>query len=84
MNQIKNHKENKKRYEPGRINEILNAREDLVFIENYNKLNKEKLQQICIGLFPIHSKISGSVYLVNIGQNKDNFRLYHIIKIIPV
>lgn len=37
---------------------------DLVYIENSNKLNREKLDLIRIGPFPITEKISESQYLL--------------------
>ena len=51
----------------------------LVYIENGNRLNRRKLDQIRIGPFPIHKVLSNSIYQIKTGHKTRNF---HISKII--
>ncbi len=83
VNSLKDHERNKERLKPkGPIHEF-NV-EDLVFIENGNKLNREKLDEIRIGLFKIVEKRSKSVYAIKVNENiTNNTRLYHRTKMIP-
>lgn len=52
---------------------------DMVYIENGNKLNRRKLDEIRIGPFPITRALSSSVYEVKTSQGK---RKYHVSKMI--
>ncbi len=83
VNSLKSHEKNKERLKPN--GEIYNFKiGDLVFIENGNKLNREKLDEIRIGPFEIVEVRSKSVYSVKINNNKmGNTRLYHRTKMIP-
>lgn len=83
-NSIKSHEENKKRYDSKRKAISLEIG-DNVYVENGNKLNRNKLDEIRLGPFRIINKISNSVYQVDVGHgNKVDKRLYHISKIIKV
>lgn len=82
QNSLKNHMYNKKRYDKNRTRASF-AISDLVFVENGNKLNREKLHELRIGPFPIVEKVSDSVYRVKCGPSKKNIRLFHISKLIP-
>lgn len=52
----------------------------LVYVENGNKLNRHKLDEIRIGPFPILKVLSKSIYELCTGRKTRNF---HISKIIP-
>lgn len=54
---------------------------DLVYVENGNKLNRRKLDEIRIGPLPIIERLSNTVYAVECGSSKDK-RLFHISKMI--
>jgi transposase InsO family protein len=57
---------------------------DLVYIENGNKLNRKKLDELRIGPYEIIEKISDSIYRVKTGKRKQENGLYHITKLIPI
>ena len=83
VNSIRDHERNKERLKPK--NEIYEFEVgELVYIENGNKLNRGKLDEIRIGPFEIMEKRSNSVYAVKVNENKTrNTRLYHRSKMIP-
>lgn len=81
-NLCKAHKINKKRYDRKRV-EVSFQIGDKIYVENGNKLNRSKLDEIRIGPFPIAQRISRTVFEVNVGQNKPDHRLYHVSKMIP-
>jgi len=56
---------------------------DMVYIENGNKLNRKKLDQLRIGPFEILEKISKSIFKINIGHKKAESNLFHISKLLP-
>ncbi len=82
-NSIKNHEQNKKRIDKNRKENTLHEN-DLVFVENGNKLNRKKLDEIRIGPFPIVQRISDSIYLVKCGDSRKQLRQFHISKIQPL
>ena len=55
---------------------------DKVFIENGNRLNRRKLDELKIGPFEIVEKLSDSIYRINTGHKKSQF--YHITKLLPI
>lgn len=57
---------------------------DLVYVENGNKLNRKKLDEIRIGPYRIIQKISESIYKIDTGHKKNESNLFHITKLIPV
>lgn len=81
-NSIRSHEENKRRVDKRmtKVKPLLVG--DLVYVENGNKLNRRKLDQIRIGPFPVSKVISRSIYEVNTGSNRK--RLFHLSKIIPL
>lgn len=83
INSLKDHERNKENAKPkGEIHEFEVG--DMVFIENGNKLNREKLDEIRIGPYEIVEKRSSSVYGIKVNNNKtNNTRLYHRSKMIP-
>lgn len=53
-------------------------------MENGNKLNRKKLDELKIGPYEIVEKISNSIYRINTGHKKTESNLFHITKLIPV
>lgn len=54
---------------------------DRVFVENGNKLNREKLDELRLGPFRINKKISNTLFEIEI--KNDKFKMYHISKLVP-
>lgn len=80
---IKSHNYNKKKFDKNRINCQLKVG-DLVYVENGNKLNRKKLDEIKIGPYKILEKLSNSIYKIDTGCKKIESNYFHITKIIPV
>jgi len=57
---------------------------DRVYVENGNRLNRKKLEELRIGPYEILKKISNSIYEVDIGHRKAESNLYHVTKLTPV
>lgn len=57
---------------------------DMVYIENGNKLNRKKLDELKVGPYKIIEKISDTIYRIDIGYKKAESNLYHITKLMPV
>jgi len=57
---------------------------DMVYVENGNRLNRRKLDELNIGPYKITEKISDSIYKLNTGHRKEESNFFHIIKLIPV
>lgn len=70
---IRYHNYNKRRYDKNKSNIEFKVN-DLVYVESGNKLNREKLDSIRVGPFPIIKKICNSVFEVDIGNGP---RMYH-------
>lgn len=81
INSCKSHDKNKKRFDKKKCDVSFQVG-DNVFIENGNRLNRDKLDSIRIGPFPIVKKISDHVYLVACGPSSREKRLFHISKMI--
>ena len=81
---MKAHNENKKRYDKKRNNSITFEVGDYVYVENKNKLNRHKLDQIRIGPFPITQKLSNTVFELNVGYKSNSKRFYHVSKMIKM
>lgn len=83
QNTIKSHKYNKNRYDSLRKDLQLNVG-DNVYVENGNKLNRRKLEELRTGPFQIMKKISNSIYEVNTGHKKAESNLFHVSKLTPL
>lgn len=82
-NTIKSHKYNKKIFDRNR--KILELEiGDSVFVENGNRLNRKKLDELIIGPFKVVEKISNSIYRIDTGNTKTESTLFHITKLQPV
>lgn len=81
-NSIKYHEYNKKLYDKHRKDYDFNVG-DLVYVENGNRLNRKKLDELRIGPYKILKKISKSIYEINTGHKKSESNLFHISKLIP-
>ena len=57
---------------------------ELVYVENGNRLNRKKLDELRIGPFEIIEKLSDSIYRIDTGHKKAESNLFHITKLIPI
>lgn len=81
-NKKKSHNYNKKLFDKSRKNHEFNVG-DTVYVENGNKLNRRKLDELKIGPYEIVEKISHSIYRINTDHRKSESNLFHITKLIP-
>lgn len=57
---------------------------DMVYVENGNKLNRKKLDELKVGPYKIIDKISNTIFKIDTGRQKNESNLYHITKLIPI
>lgn len=81
-NTLKSHNYNKKIFDRNRKDYDLKIG-DLVFVENGNKLNRKKTDELKIGPFKILDKISNVIFKIDTGHKKTESNLFHVTKIIP-
>ncbi|CAH2085844.1 unnamed protein product [Euphydryas editha] len=81
-NTIKSHNYNKKIFDRNRTMQKLEIG-DSVYVENGNRLNRKKLEELKIGPFKIVEKISNSIYRIDTGNKKTESTLFHITKLQP-
>lgn len=81
-NTIKSHNYNKTLYDKNRTHIDFRVG-DIVFVENGNKLNRKKLDELRIGPYEIEERISNSIYKINTGHKKSESNLFHVSKLIP-
>lgn len=81
-NTLKSHNYNKLLFDKTRKNYEFNVG-DIVYVENGNKLNRKKLDELKIGPFQIVEKISNCIYRINTVHGKTESNLFHITKLIP-
>lgn len=79
---IKSHNYNKQIFDKNRKHFDFNVG-DLVFVENGNKLNRKKLDELKIGPYEVAEKLSNSIYRINMGRKKSESNLFHVSKLIP-
>lgn len=82
-NTLKSHNYNKQKFDKNR-NKCALKIGDLVYVENGNRLNRKKLDELKIGPYKIIEKISNSIYRLDTGHNKYESNLFHITKLVPV
>lgn len=82
-NSIKSHNYNKKIYDLKRKEYKLEVG-DRVYVENGNRLNRKKMDELRIGPYKILKKISNSIYEVDAGHKKTESNFYHVTKLTPV
>lgn len=80
---IKSHNYNKQQFDKKKLYIQLKVG-DSVYVENGNRLNRKKLEELKIGPYKILEKISNSIYKINTGYKKLESNLFHITKLIPV
>lgn len=81
-NSMKSHNYNKEQFDKKRKNYEFNTG-DLVYIENGNRLNRKKLDELKIGPYKILEKISSSIYKIDTGHSKSQSNIFHITKLVP-
>lgn len=81
-NSQKAHQANKRIYDknkkPGTF-----EKNDLVYVQHGNSLNKNKLDEIRYGPYKVLEKLSNSIYRVDSGFQKKESNIYHISKLYP-
>lgn len=82
QNSLRYHDYNKKIYDRNRKEYNFEVG-DLVYIENGNRLNRKKLDELRIGPYSIIEKISNSMYKINTGYKKSESSLFHISALTP-
>lgn len=82
-NTIKSHNYNKAIYDRKRKHIDLKVG-DTVFVDNGNKLNRRKLDELRSGPYQIMGKISNSIFKINTGHKKSESNFFHISKLTPV
>lgn len=80
---LRSHKYNKSAFDKNRSHHEFNVG-DMVFIENGNRLNRTKLEELRIGPFRIGEKISKSIYKIETGKRNQDTSLFHVTKLVPV
>lgn len=80
---IKSHDYNKKLFDRNRKHHEFNTG-DRVYIENGNRLNRKKLDDLRVGPLEIIEKISNSLYKIKTNRKKSETSLFHITKLIPI
>lgn len=80
LNSIRNFEKNKWRIDKNRREEEFKEN-DFVYVENGNRLNKNKLNEIRIGPFRVLRRISTSIYEVDCGKKKKEANLFHSSKL---
>lgn len=55
----------------------------MVYVENGNKLNRRKLDELKIRPYRVAEKISNTIYKIDTGHRKMESNLFHITKLIP-
>ena len=54
----------------------------MIYVENGNKLNRKKLNEIRIGPFPIVRKLGNYVFKIDTRRQSYSQKLYHISKLV--
>lgn len=81
-NSIKSHNYNKQKFDKKRRDYEFNIG-DLVYVENGNRLNRKKLDELKIGPYKVLEKISNSIYKIDTGHSKSQSNIFHITKLVP-
>lgn len=79
---IKSHNYNKKIFDKNRKHLEFNVG-DMVFVENGNRLNRKKLDELKIGPYKILKKISNSIYEIDTGHKKSESNMFHRTNLTP-
>lgn len=82
-NTRKSHLYNKTFYDKNRKEIEINI-EDFVYVENGNRTNRKKLDEIRIGPFKVLERVSNSIYRIDTGYKKTESNLFHISKLITI
>lgn len=58
--------------------------DDRVYVENGNRLNRKKMDELRTGPYKILRKISNSIYEIDAGHKKAESNFYHVTKLTPI
>lgn len=81
-NSIRYHTYNKQLFDKHRENYKFEVGQQ-VYVENGNRLNRKKLDELRIGPFNILEKVSDSIFKIDTGHRKSESNLFHITKLVP-
>lgn len=81
-NSIRSHNYNKTLFDKNRKYYEFNVG-DMVYVENGNKLNRKKLDELKTGPFEIVEKISNSIFRIDTGHKRAESGLFHVTKLVP-
>lgn len=81
-NTIRSHNYNKTIYDKNRRHIDFKIG-DTVFVENGNRLNRKKLDELKLGPYKIVEKMSKSIYRINTDHRKSESNFFHISKLTP-
>lgn len=79
-NTLKSHDYNKTLFDKNREQYEFNIG-DKVYVENGNKLNRKKLDEITVGPFEILERLSDSIYRIDTGKKSSD--MFHVTKLQP-
>lgn len=79
-NTLKSHNYNKTLFDKNREQYEFNIG-DKVYVENGNKLNRKKLEEITVGPFEILERLSDSIYRIDTGNKSSD--MFHVTKLQP-
>ena len=82
INSSKNFEENKTRIDKHRVTYSFQTG-DLVYIENGNKINRNKMDQVRVGPFKVLRRISNSIYELDCGKKRRESNYFHSSKLSP-
>lgn len=82
-NTLRSHNYNKTLYDKNRKQFDFKVG-DMVFVENGNKLNRKKLDELRIGPYRIEDKLSNTIYEISTGHRKPESKFFHISKLTPI
>lgn len=83
MNSMRNFDKNRERSDKNRKCHVFSVN-DLVYVENGNKLNRNKLDNVRVGPFRVLRRLSHSMYEVDSGKKKKEANVFRSSKLVPV
>lgn len=79
---LKNHESSRKRYNKNRKESKFQVG-DSIYVTHGNHLSRNKLDEICNGLYKIVRRISNVLFKVDSGYQKYELNVYHVSKLYP-
>ena len=83
INSWKDFERNKRRIDKNRRSDKISVG-DYVYVENGNKLNRNKLSEVRVGPFQVLKQISESMFEIDRKKRKKEANIFHRNKLIPI